>query len=196
MRLSIVIPCRNGDVPIPTLDSLQHQNYQDYTVIIQPDYELRGACWARNEGFKAVTTELVLFCDDDIRWEWNGIQSMITALDAHPEASYSYGSYVTKTKPDGPDLLVGEQPFDVDTLRRYNYISTMSVIRVKNFTWFDEKQRRLQDWDLWLSLLDGGKVGVHCGEIIFRTVTTATGITFGSISWDEAYSSVQKKHKL
>src|SRR6516162_9405087 len=90
--LTVVIPCREGAIPSTTLASLARQTYQNFDIIVVHDRG-RGANWARNCGFRLVRTEFVLFSDDDIDWHPTALQALKSALDAHPEASYSYGTY-------------------------------------------------------------------------------------------------------
>ena len=188
--LSIVIPCRNGSYPRVTLQSLARQTFRDFDVIVSFDHG-RGANWARNRGFRLVRSGMVLFSDDDIEWNPDALLQLKSTLDAHPGASYSYGTYTI------PGVGVrANVPFDPLRLRRVNYISTMSMIRTKDFPWFDESIRRFQDWDLWLTLLARGKTGVHCGTEIFRT-RQRNGITHGNpLNPLEATRIIKAKHHL
>jgi len=72
----------------------------------------------------------------------------------------------------------------------------MSLIRTKDFCGFDENIKRLQDWDVWLTMLEQGKVGVQCGFDLFTT-TTGHGITNNSSEdYQKAQQIIVKKHKL
>jgi len=188
--ITVVIPVRNGGSPTITLRSLERQTYRDFSLVISPDPEQRGACWARNRGLERADTPLILFSDDDIVWEPGALQILRQTLLTHPEASYSYGSYLIGTRP------VGNLPFDAWMLKRRNYISTMSLIRRDHMVSWDESVVRLQDWDLWLTMLRAGRVGVYCGQRIFRTVRRENGITYGTISWGEAVRRLQEKHGI
>lgn len=148
----------------------------------------KGANWARNEGFKQVKSEYVLFSDNDINWRQNGIQSLLMALEEHPEASYSYGAY------EMGGQTQCDMEFDENVLRVGNFISTMSLIRTKDFVGFDEKINRFQDWDLWLTMLEQGKTGVYCGEVIFDT-PVREGISTGD-DLIEAFNVIRNKHNL
>lgn len=162
--ISIVIPLRETESPDTTLDSLSKQNFKDYKTIIVKDGG-KGANYARNLGFSLADTEYVLFSDNDIVWRENGINKLIETLDNHPEADYAYGAYYfTNTR-----QTLCDRPFDAKRLKQSNYISTMSLVRWDRFLGFDEKIVRFQDWDAWLTMLDAGRVGVYCGEIIFET---------------------------
>lgn len=191
--LTVIIPSRNERPITKTLNSLQRQTFQDFVTVVQPDFG-NGGNWARNKGFEACRTEYVLFCDDDIDWMPDGIEAMVDTLDATPDAAYSYGSYQADVR--GRLHLISDRQFDPVALRKNNFVSTMSVIRSDLFPGFDENLKRLQDWDLWLTMLEQGHVGKHCGKIIFRTVTDPKGVTFGTIPWPEAYAAIRKKHPV
>ncbi len=187
--ITVVIPCREGENPYTTLRSLAKQTLQPAAVAIVYD-EGHGANWARNRGFEMVQTEFVLFSDNDIEWDAYALENLNEALQADTQASYAYGSYELDGKEHGATR------FHSDYLRRNNYISTMSLIRAADFPGFDEDIYRLQDWDLWLTMLEQDKVGVHCGRKIFST-KRRSGITFGSgTDWAEARAIVARKHGL
>lgn len=154
----------------------------------------KGANWARNEGFKQVKTEFVLFSDNDINWRKNALQTLLDTLEDNPEASYSYGSYEMGGR------VYCDMEFDADILQLQNYISTMSLIRSKDFKecgGFDEGINRFQDWDLWLNLLlNHDKEGVWCEEIMFDT-PVRDGITNNSeISCMDAFETIRNKYTL
>jgi glycosyltransferase involved in cell wall biosynthesis len=169
---------------------LSRQTYRDFDIVISYDRE-RGANWARNRGFKLVQTPFVLFSDDDIEWCPSALHCLKAALDAHPRASYSYGSYIIPKVGARSNVR-----FDPTHLRRMNYISTMSLVRTADFPGFDESIKRLQDWDLWLTMLEKGKTGVHCGSYIFQTCDRRGITNGGQVSWDQANQTVRRKHGL
>lgn len=187
-QLSIIIPLRTGSHPYTTLQSLRNQTFKDFEIIVSQD-EWANANRARNAGYAlAAGSQFVLFSDDDITWRPDGIQAMIDALRAHPEASYSYGSYLMG------DRIQCTEPFDSETLKRRNFISTMTVIRRAYFPGFDDSIERLQDWALWLAMLHRGYVGVHCGRIVFETAVR-DGITRGgNVTYENAYQTVRSKY--
>lgn len=189
-ELTIVIPHRTWETPDYTLESLKQSSYQDFKVVTVND-QGKGACWARNEGFKQCDTEFVLFSDNDIQWTINGLKYLVETLKSHPEASFSYGVYRI-----GPYTQCHEQ-FDPGLLTHHNYISTMSVLRAKDFVGFDETLKRFQDWDLWLNLLlNHGKVGVNCNKLIFETPVKA-GITQNpELNETEAERVIKTKYNL
>lgn len=164
-ELTIIIPHRMSEDASETLEYLDKQTYRDFKIIVVPD-EGRGACWARNEGFKQCDTEFVLFSDNDIMWKSRALETMMRVLKNTPKASWVYGRYL---KGNG---VFCHRPWDPNYLRfKDNYISTMSIVRTKDLPNppFDEAIKRFQDWDLWLTMLDNGKRGVYCNDLIFET---------------------------
>lgn len=186
--ITIVVPTRSSNPDVDTtVWSLLKQSYKDFKIVIVPD-QGKGANWARNEGFKSVDTEFVLFSDDDISWMDKGLEWLVKALEENSGASYSYGSWT-----DQRGELSFEE-FDAEELKKRNYISTMSLIRTKDFPLFDENIKRLQDWDVWLTLLEKGKIGVQCGKRIFKTVTGGGITEDGTKGYEEAKHIIMKKH--
>ena len=191
-NITIVIPTRS----VPSLEdcdttlwSLNEQTYKRFKIIIVPD-QGRGANWARNEGFHMVDTEYVLFSDNDITWAEKGLQVLVEALEENTNASYAYGVWG-----DNRGELSFEE-FDEDELKKRNYISTMSLIRTADFCGFDEDIERLQDWDVWLTMLESNKVGVQCGHRIFTT-DTGGGITNDSKEdYTKAKKIIMDKHEI
>lgn len=189
--ISVVVPTREpelGDDNV-TLLTLRAQTFQSFEVIVRGD-EGRGAPWARNRGAEAATGDYLFFADDDCEFVPDALELLLRALEKRPQASYAFGSY----EMDGRAYCA--VPFDPYRLRRMNLASTMSLIRRPDFPGWDESLVRLQDWSLWLTMLERGKVGVQCGRLIFRTARR-NGITFGSgLSYLEAAAIIKKKHGL
>jgi len=189
--ITVVIPCRETNTPslYLTLRSLAMQTMPPTSFVVVHD-EGKGANWARNRGFEMVKTPYVLFSDDDIAWEPDALANLYSAMQVDGHASYAYGGYTIDGKPHS------FREFSAYALRQNNYISTMSLIWAEDFAGFDESLQRLQDWDLWLTMLERDHVGVYCGHKIFSTKRRA-GITFGDgISWEEARAIVARKHGL
>lgn len=194
VRITVVIPCRETEGADVTLNSLALQTYQNFKIVIVKD-QGKGACWARNEGFKQVDTEFVLFSDNDIQWKSHAFESLVNALD-RTKAHFSYGRYLI-----GQDIW-SHSHWDPVALKKFNYISTMSLVRTKDLPErpFDENLGRLQDWDLWLTLAEQGKRGVYCDDLIFTT-DIRSGITYDKnlnpySTFIDAERVVKKKHGI
>lgn len=187
--ISIVIPNRENENPYATLRSLATQLSHCEIIIVYD--EGKGANWARNRGAELAKGEYLLFSDNDIIWEPYAVENLHWELENYAVyAGYSYGWY----EMEGRHYC--KQPFSEIMLRKANYISTMSMIRREVFPGFDESLQRLQDWDLWLTLLERGVHGVFCPHQIFTT-EKREGITYGDgISWEKAREIILEKHGL
>lgn len=192
--ISIIIPVYNqAEKLIKTLASLERQSYTDYEVIIVNDgstdnvekifadyskkitatnsytflnQENRGAPAARNRGFQASKGEYLFFCDADAVLKPEALEIMISHLSLSAESSYVYPDFYW-----GRKLFKGSD-FSAETLKERPCIHTMALIKREDFPaqGWDESIKKLQDWDLWLTMLENGKVGFHIPQVLF-TVT-------------------------
>ncbi|MFC1702920.1 glycosyltransferase family 2 protein [Patescibacteria group bacterium] len=192
-KISIIIPSYQHAPEIGAcLESIFAQTYKEYEIIVVNDgstdatedaiapyrdriayvYQANaGAPSARNRGFRDAQGEYLLFCDADIVMRPDCLQKMVQALEDHPEASYAYVSFRFGFK----TFKLWE--FDADLLRKMNYIHTTSLIRREHFPGFDESVKRLQDWDLWLTMLEQGHVGVWVPEVLFKAIPHKGGMS-------------------
>ena len=180
--ISVIIPVYNTPKELEKcLASLARQTFRDFEVIVvddeseveikMPEIELDiklfrithgGAPKARNYGFEKSKGELVLFCDADMELDKECLSKMDQKLKDNLSASYVYSDFKYGFK------KFRFWDFDADKLRQRNYVNTCSLLRREDFIGFEESLKRFQDWDLWLSLLEKGKVGVHIPEILFK----------------------------
>lgn len=181
--ISIIIPVYNHANEIgPCLDSILKQTYTNHEIIVVNDgstdnfdkkikpykdkiklitQENRGSNPARNRGFMEAQGDYVIFCDADIVMKPEMLDLMLQTLENDETISYVYSSFKFGWK------TFKLWPFDAKKLKKTNYIHTSSLIRSKDFPGFDEKIKRLQDWDLWLTLLEDGKRGIWINKILF-----------------------------
>lgn len=191
--ISIVIPVYNqADKISKCLDSILNQGHKDFEVIIvndgsKDDLELRiknyesrienfkyisqenqGSNPARNRGAQEAKGEYIIFCDADVVMQPEMLEIMLKTLEAHPEASFAYSAFMWGRK------LFPLWAYDEQKLKEMPYIHTTSLIRRAHFPGFDNKVKRLQDWDLWLTMLENGHKGVWIKEALFRVETGGT----------------------
>ncbi|MDP2631292.1 MAG: glycosyltransferase family A protein [Candidatus Uhrbacteria bacterium] len=231
--ISIIIPAyQHANTLVACLDSVFAQTYKEVEVVVVNDgstdntlevlegyndritiidQENQGSNNARNNGFNASSGDFVCFCDADVIMRPDMLEKLFGALQKHPEASYAYSAFKFGWK------LFRGVDFSADRLRTRNFIHTTALIRRQDFPGFDPKIKRLQDWDLWLTMQDAGKVGTLVPETLFE-VSVAGESRIGSswlpsimykIPWSwfrwrpssiEKYESaqkvIQKKHNL
>jgi len=198
-EVTVVVTRRKDESDEITLRSIEKQNYPNIKEIIRiEDTFGQGANKMRNIGISRVKTPYVLFSDNDIDWKPWAVQKMMRALK-NSDASYSFGAYLWKIngKPQG---LACNEAWSAERLKDYkkgNIVSTMALVRTNDFTGFDESVKRLQDWDAWLTMLENGKTGVHCGDITFETEYKQGGISASKeTTYQEALDNLVKKHNL
>lgn len=147
------------------------------TVIgINPNH---GVQVARNTGFQYLSRfkcEYTLFSDSDVIWMPGALDKMIEALDADRGASFAYCDFIWGHM----SMFAGY--WDKEKLYKENYISTMSVIRTSSLMSFaykpwNENLDRLQDWALWLSLVNLGGRGAYVQDVLFKTPFKEDGIS-------------------
>lgn len=190
--ISIIIPVFNGEKTlIDTITSIEKQSYRNFEVIIINDgsrdktvsvfenfakenelenvyyfinQENKGAPTARNRGLKNARGSYLFFCDADAVLKSDALEKMLRKLEENPSAAYAYSSFYWGKK------IFKLWPFDSEKLKKMPYIHTMSLIRREAFPekGWDESIKKLQDWDLWLTMLEDGHQGVFIGDILFK----------------------------
>ena len=198
----------------------------------------QGAQVARNRGWQELAqstihdtryTRYTIFCDADIVLQKDCIEKMVSALEKHPEASYAYTSFKFGWK------IFKLWSFDAERLQKMPYIHTTSLIRysaLKDLLSddiiylrsqindvqtardivrgpFDQSIKRLQDWDLWLTMLGQGHTGVWVPEILFQVISTQGTMSkwlpsfvyklpfMESVKkYNEAVNIIKQKHKI
>jgi glycosyltransferase involved in cell wall biosynthesis len=170
-------------------------------IIVNSDFG--GAPKKRNVGFDMSTQEFIFFCDDDILMPKGYLEKLYNLLKANPTKAYAYTGYHgivmhPETHPMRGNFQIPSIPFNGERLKQGNYISTMSLIRREAFPRFDESLKRLQDWDLWLTMLGKGHEGIMLSgvENMYHAYYLDEGITSNGNNEREALMTVMKKHKF
>ena len=197
--ISIIIPVYNQAEKLKQcLESIKNQSYDNYEIIIVNDgssdnvneiidkykpiftYKLyyfeqenKGSNPARNRGAKIAKGEYLLFCDADIIMKPEMLKIMLDALRNNPKASYAYSSFKYGCK------IFKLWPFNAEKLKQMPYIHTTSLMCKERFPGFDESIKRLQDWDLWLTMLEQGHSGIWIDKVLF----TIKGGGYTMSSW-------------
>jgi len=132
------------------------------------DQKNQGAAAARNAGAKIATAPYLIFCDADIVMKTDMLEKMYEALQQNPQAAYVYSAFRFGRK------VFKLWPFAAERLRAQPYIHTTSLIRRDRFPGFDQKLKRFQDWDLWLTMLQRGSEGYFIPEVLFQISAQGT----------------------
>jgi GT2 family glycosyltransferase len=150
----------------------------------------------RNRAAAQATQPFLFFCDDDVILDPTCLATMLQSLQAHPEASYAYVDFLYVNHPTIGMRAHHCGHFDAQRLRQQNYISTHSLIRAAHFPGWDESVARLQDWDLWLTMLRGGHVGIWASTVpLFAAIYGADALSTRDGS-SEAVATIHGKHKI
>jgi glycosyltransferase involved in cell wall biosynthesis len=223
MKISVIIPAYQAEKTIEEcLRSIFSQSFQDFEIIVVNDgstdktleildkykdkikilsQENKGAPAARNNGFGKSTGHYLFFCDADVILSKDALETLKNTLENNPGNSYAYSGFKLGFK------IFKSFNFDLEKLRKFNYICTMSLIRREHFPGFDEKLKRLQDWDLWLSMSENRHYGVWIPRVLIQ-VKKKGGISsfwlpsflakFHQLnsSYKNAYEIIKKKHRL
>ena len=151
----------------------------------------QGAPVARNAGAAFANGEYLFFCDADVSLYPASLEVLVRSLIGRPRADFAYGGFYWG------GVKVEPIQFNAERLRQRNYVTTMSLLRRAKFPGWDERLKRHQDWDLWLSMVDKGSEGVCCGQYLFETPIREGSISSGgSISVGESMAIVAEKHEL
>jgi len=169
-----------------------------------------GAPKKRNDGFDKCTQPYVFFCDDDIILPANYLQTlynklldatnkMLKTFPSEPVIGYSYTGYYgvvlhPESHPFRGNFRIPSTPFNAQSLKGGNYISTMSLIKREVFPRFDETLTRFQDWDMYLTLLKKNVHGVMVDNLFFWAYYLDAGITSNNNNIGDALQKIRNKH--
>ncbi len=180
--VSVIIPTyQHADALPECLNSVLAQTYPNIEVIVVDDgstdntqevlskfkdqiliitQENKGPNPARNRGWKEAKGEYLIFCDADVIMKPQMLEKLLDALQKGQTASFAYCPFKFGWK-----TFKGIE-FDPGILKKKNYIHTSSLVRAKDFPGFDEQIKRLQDWDVWLTMVAQGRKGVLVNEVL------------------------------
>jgi len=222
-KVSFIVPVYKTELYLErSLKSLLEQDYENVEIVVVADgksdeakriydklhrkdkrlvkyvtQDHAGACRARNEGFTHTTGDYVCFWDSDSYIEPGEVRVWVRCFENHPELSFVYSGYTILSE---PRHYYESMPFDPYLLTCHNYISTMNPMKREVFPGFDENIKSLQDWDMWLTIVEKGGKGWMLEDSGFNTEPAKKGsITFEGCSpenWSERYEAVRKKHNI
>jgi len=153
----------------------------------------------RNDGFNKSTQPYVFFCDDDILLPANLLSKLFEIISNRKEISFVYTGYDgivmnPHKHPMKGNYKIKSEDFNVENLKKYNYISTMTLIKRDCFIGFDENLKRFQDWDLFLSLTKNGYKGLFYKDLTFMAFYLDDSITTNNENIKSSLDYLKKKH--
>jgi glycosyltransferase involved in cell wall biosynthesis len=221
-KFSVIVPVYDvpQDVFKRCLMSIADQDYPNLEVIIVPNggdkeaekmasefskgrdnwmvmpTEEKGACQARNFGFKNSTGEIVSFTNSDYILNPGCIRTWVDELQKHPDCGFVYGAYEYTTAQRD---MYESKPFDLYLLEVANFTDCGFPVRRQFVKEWDPEVKSLQDWDFWLSVTKSGVKGNYLGRYIsfLAAPPRSKGLSHDSSDhWIERTTFIKNKHGI
>jgi len=189
-KVSVIIPTYNCARYVPeAVESVLHQTYQDYEVIVVDDgstdntekvlqkyrdkiryikQKNSGVAAARNTGIREAHGEWVAFLDADDLWLPLKLKIQMEFSDRHPDVDFIYGD-ASSFNSNGvltKSMFSERQPHEGNVIKNLlseNFIPILSVIaRKKCFEkagFFKEGMKYSEDYEMWLRVAKFFKFG-------------------------------------
>ncbi|MCU1459452.1 MAG: hypothetical protein JWL73_3544, partial [Actinomycetia bacterium] len=158
----------------------------------------RGLPSSRNDAISHARGDLVFVLDADNEIFPTGLQRLVAALDADPDATFAYGVLQTFDT-GGPQGLLGYYPWQPWRLRYGNYIDAMALIRRSALLELGgyAEERRLygwEDYDLWCRLAEKGAYAVHVASPVARYRSSRSSmISMSNLSHTAAFDALRER---
>jgi glycosyltransferase involved in cell wall biosynthesis len=160
-----------------------------------------GLSAARNTGLRAAKGELIGVLDADDMYEPNFLETLVTALQADPEADGVYCGYQFVDEANNPLPQIENRPVPpadlYPALLDGNFFVPESVFlrrRVYDAVgFFDESLRACEDWDVWLRAAKQFRL-IHSPHILTRHRVLAGSMSTDPLRMLTARLAVLKKH--
>lgn len=168
------IPQRKGKLR-KAISSVMAQTYPVYALSVAVDLDGDGSAITRNRALGSVTTDWVVFLDDDDQFLPNGIETLVRGqLESNADVVYGLPRIVDAFGKIQPRFFEagGPEVFDPDLLRQKSYIPVVSLVRRElttphDFNYVSDKNGSYDDWGFYLELLDRGARFHHVNQETF-----------------------------
>jgi glycosyltransferase involved in cell wall biosynthesis len=221
-KVSVVVPAYNTMKYLPeTLDSILHQTFSDFEVLIVNDgssdnieewfeqiqdsrvksisQQNAGLSSARNTGIRHSQGEYIAFLDSDDTWEKTKLEKQVKYLEEHPSIDLIH-TWILLIDEHGIStgrILKSFAVGDVwQQLIQQNIIACLSVMVrrhcVESVGGFDETLRSLEDWDMWIRIAKNHKFAVIQEPLAYyRQIPTSMSKNFQVM--EQSFNTVIEK---
>ena len=195
-EVSIIIPTKNRPRLLArAVNSVIKQKYQNWELLIVNDSEINlsnnfsdhriqitnnnnkpGANGARNTGINLAKGKYIAFLDDDDTWGQEKLLKQVQIMDATKSLLCYTGKNIIIRKENISIKKYSYKTCFISpkiTLQLQNYIGTTSSVIIRSDVFndiikFDEEINSLQDYDLYLKLVDKGEIaGIPEGLVTY-----------------------------
>ena len=127
----------------------------------------------RNFGVQEAKSEWVAFMDSDDLWAVDKLEKQMLELARNPKADLCYAARVHFIENDGVKQMLSVIPvpeaseIDKALARNTTFLPSAVVVRRSTFLasgGFDTQFKIVEDWDLWMRLLNSGTIFAGCRE--------------------------------
>lgn len=192
-NLEVVIVANGGDKAAFEMAEAYAKDRKGWKVLFT---EEKGACEARNRGFKESTGEIVSFTNSDYILKTGIVRTWVDALLANPDCGFAYGAYEYASS---NREVYWSKPFSVYELEIANYIDCGFPLWRKYVVEWDSNVKSLQDWDFWIRVVKQGVKGHFLGrEISFIAAPPRPkGLSMDSSeNWTERVKFIKDKNGI
>jgi glycosyltransferase involved in cell wall biosynthesis len=191
-KVSVIIPCYNqGAFLNDAVESVLAQTFRDFEIIIVNDGSTdeltnrllsdyrkpitrvihtsnQGLAMARNNGISEATGEYILPLDADDKIDPTYLEKAVQIIEAHPEVGIVYCKAETFGAVAGPWLAA---EYSLRGMLLGNLIFCSALYRKEDWQAVGGYKPNMahgwEDWDLWLSIIELGKVVHRIPEVLF-----------------------------
>jgi glycosyltransferase involved in cell wall biosynthesis len=160
------------------------------------EVEHKGACAARNAGFRVSNGEILSFFNSDYIAKPGMTRLWVDALQDHPEYGFVYGGYEYATSQRAGYM---SKEFNEYDLTQANYIDCGFPLWRKHVVEWDENCKSLQDWDFWIRVVKNGVKGYFYEREPFYVAQLPRpgGLSYDSNDhWVERVTYVREKNGI
>jgi glycosyltransferase involved in cell wall biosynthesis len=125
---------------------------------------------AKNEGIRASVGKYIAYLDSDNTYRKNHLQTLVEFLESAPFIDGAYGDRLIVDEETGKYLDSIKMDFDPGILLNRNYIDVSDIMHKREIVYevggWNEKIKRMVDWDLFARMVKAGAIFTRIPVII------------------------------